>query len=88
MNGRYLLTIKSAAERDLDRVPRRDYERIRPAIENLAVEPRPHQSIKMTARNEYRLRVGDYRVLYTIDDRRQIVVIVGVSHRRDVYRDR
>ena len=60
--------------------------RLREAIFALAHEPRPQSSRKLTGREGWRLRVGDYRVLYDIDDVKQTITIVHVGHRRDVYR--
>jgi mRNA interferase RelE/StbE len=60
---------------------------VQEAIEGLAVNPRPHQAIKLAgAKDIYRLRVGRYRIVYTIDDQRKQVVIYRTGHRRDVYR--
>lgn len=52
----------------------------------LADDPRPPGIQKLRGRDQYRLRIGDYRVLYVIDDDGQIVTIASVGHRRDVYR--
>jgi mRNA interferase RelE/StbE len=62
------------------------YRRVRPAILALAEAPRPAGCAKLADREGWRIRVGDLRVLYTIDDRARQVVIVHVGHRRDVYR--
>lgn len=60
--------------------------RVRGAIALLASEPRPPGSRKQSGRGAYRVRVGDYRIMYTIDDPKRIVVLVLVGLRRDVYR--
>ncbi len=60
--------------------------RLLPAIESLGLTPRPHGSIKLTAEEGHRLRVGDYRVLYRMDDPNRQVFVYRVKHRRDVYR--
>jgi len=52
----------------------------------LAVNPRPHGVAKLSGREAWRIRVGDYRVIYTIDDARQGVVIYAIGHRREIYR--
>jgi mRNA interferase RelE/StbE len=59
--------------------------RIQAAIELLADDPRPPAAKKLTARPEWRVRTGDYRVLYRIEDRVPTVVVVHAGHRRDVY---
>lgn len=56
------------------------------AIEALATDPRPAQSEKLTNRPERRIRVGDYRLLYLVDDQRRTVTITSIAHRREVYR--
>jgi mRNA interferase RelE/StbE len=60
--------------------------RIAERLRLLAVNPRPPGSIKLSAQDAYRIRVGDYRIIYTIQDRRLIVLVIDVGHRRDVYR--
>lgn len=56
------------------------------AITELSENPRPIRAAKLVNRDEWRIRVGDYRVLYRLDDKNRIVTIVSVGHRRDVYR--
>ena len=66
-------------------LPIREYERLKEAIGKLADEPRPPGCRKLTGREGWRLRVGDYRVIYEVNDREQTVVVLHVGHRRDVY---
>ena len=61
-------------------------ERLRDALRDLRDEPRPAGSSKLTGRDGYRLRVGDYRILYEIDDAAREVTVLDLGHRRDVYR--
>lgn len=82
----YALGILPCAKRELGALPSDTYHRLREAIFGLAHEPRPQSSRKLTGREGWRLRVGDYRVLYDIDDVKQTITIVHVGHRRDVYR--
>lgn len=83
---RYTVDIKRSAERELDRLPHPIRQRITVRIQELEANPRPSGSRKLRGGEGYRLRAGDYRVLYTIDDGVQRVVVYGVAHRRDVYR--
>lgn len=83
---RYSLRIRRSAEKDLNRLPEFVFGRINERLLSLEDDPRPHGTKRLSHRGEYRLRVGDYRVLYEIDDKRKIVEIVSVGHRRDVYR--
>ena len=83
---RYEVQIVQAAERDMDRLPSTVHARISRRILSLGDNPRPRGTKKLSGREEYRLRVGDYRVLYTVDDTNSIVLIFAVGHRREVYR--
>ena len=83
----YHLQIKRAAERDLRRLPRSAFARLNRQILALREEPRPSGAKKLKGRLEgWRVRVGQYRILYQIDDEAQTVTIARVRHRRDVYR--
>jgi mRNA interferase RelE/StbE len=55
-------------------------------IDRLAAEPRPHGSTKLAGRSDYRVRVGDWRIVYEVDDERRRVVVIRIAHRSDVYR--
>jgi mRNA interferase RelE/StbE len=83
----YKLLIKRSAEKDLGRVSRVTFQRVNAKILTLRDEPRPPGVRRLTGPLEgWRIRVGDYRILYQIDDSEQTVTIVRVRHRRDVYR--
>ncbi len=82
----YSLLIKRSAAKELEAVPPKDRRRIVARIQALATEPRPPGIEKLSGAEKYRVRQGDYRVLYTIDDSIRSVVIVKIGHRRDVYR--
>jgi mRNA interferase RelE/StbE len=74
------------ARRQIKRLPRGIQERIIARIEELAPNPRPHGVRKLVSEeNLYRVRVGEYRVVYQIRDRELIVLIVKVGHRREAY---
>lgn len=81
----YRVVILPAAERQLGRIDSGPRRRIDAAIWALAGDPRPHGCRKMSGSEEYRIRVGDYRVLYEIEDAVLRVLVVKVGHRRDVY---
>jgi len=83
----YTLTLKESAQRELDALPEGVRPRAEAKIQTLRDEPRPRGCVKMAGTtNEYRVCVGQYRVVYTVDDRTQTVTVIGVGHRRDVYR--
>lgn len=84
--GSYRLFVQRSAEREIERVPAGVRRLVVRRIETLANDPRPHGVKKLSAREEYRVRQGDYRVVFTIDDAAQVVTVVRVAHRSDVYR--
>ena len=86
---RYELIIKPSAEKALDRLPRVTRGRLLAALQELRDEPRPSGAIKLTGEEQtYRIRVGDYRIVYDIHDDTLVVLVLRVGHRKDVYRDR
>jgi mRNA interferase RelE/StbE len=82
----YRLLVKPSAARELEAVPRRDRVRLVTRIQHLAADPRPPGCEKLSGQENYRVRQGHYRVLYSIDDAEASVVIVKIGHRREVYR--
>ena len=85
----YKILLANSAQKDLDKLRGTLLQRIREAISNLRVNPRPHGCTKLRGgENVVRLRISDYRVLYDIDDGNQMVTVLRVKHRRDVYRSR
>ena len=82
----YEVQVRPAAMRALRRIADADRDRIQAAIGLLAEDPRPPSSRRLTGRPAYRVRVGDYRIIYTIDDGLLVIVVVTLGHRRDVYR--
>jgi mRNA interferase RelE/StbE len=81
----YRIELRPAAVRALARIPKKDRDRIRGAIALLAHEPRPPGARALKGRPGLRVRVGNYRILYSVADDVLLVVIVTVGHRRDVY---
>ena len=82
----YRLLIKPSAAKDLAALPAKDRKRIARKLQRLASEPRPAGTEKLSGHEKYRLRQGDYRMLYFVDDDERAVVIVKIGHRREVYR--
>jgi mRNA interferase RelE/StbE len=82
----YSVLILRRAQRELAGLASDVYVRIRDAIQALAQDPRPQGHLKLTGRNGFRLRIGDYRVIYEIDDEQRVVTILHIGHRRDVYK--
>lgn len=86
MTGAYELVIKRSAEKEIRKLTAPDFARVVGAIQGLASDPRPPQSRKLSGREAYRIRVGSYRVVYTVEDARLVVEVVRVAHRREAYR--
>lgn len=82
----YSIQILRRAQKELSQLPKQEYERIKEAILNLSQEPRPQGCKKMIGREGWRIRVGDYRVIYEIDDAQQRLTVLHTGHRRDVYK--
>lgn len=83
----YTIITPKAVQKQLDALPDDVYNRIAEKIEQLAEDPRPDGAVKMKGSdNEYRIRIGDYRVRYEIDDKELIILLLQCKHRKDVYR--
>jgi len=82
----YKLLIKPSAAKELETLPKKDRQRVVTKIRSLSVEPRPPGSEKLSSHDLYRVRQGNYRVLYTVQDADLVVVIITIGHRREVYR--
>jgi mRNA interferase RelE/StbE len=82
----YQIIIEKTAQKDILKINRSAQITISQSISLLADEPRPSGCIKLKGREAWRIRVGDYRVIYEINDKILIIKVVTVSHRRDVYK--
>lgn len=84
----YSITFARSARKELEKLPINIAERIVGKITLLSANPRPNGVAKLQGRNNlWRMRVGEYRIIYSIDDNHKIVDISVIRHRRDVYRD-
>lgn len=82
----YRVVISNNAERQLQRIQQPTLRRLKAAILALADEPRPNGTKALQGEDAYRVRVGDYRIVYVIEDTVLTVTVVRVAHRREVYR--
>ena len=82
----YRIEIKRSATKELRRIATKDQRRIIDRIRSLSGDPRPAGTKKLSGEEKYRIRQGDYRILYQIYDETITVVVVRIGHRRDVYR--
>ena len=81
----YRIDVLPAAVREIRKLPPEAKRRVQAVIELLSENPRPPAATKLTARPEWRVRTGDYRVLYRSEDDILSIVVVLAGHRRDVY---
>ena len=86
MTGFFNLQFKSSVRKDLKSIPHEDVRRILDALNDLKVNPRPANAQPLTGRDAWRVRIGRYRAIYTIDNDCLIVEVVKVGHRKDIYR--
>ncbi len=83
----YELFIKPSAAKELEALGRKsDRTRIVDKIYTLKDDPRPQGCEKLTSQDRYRVRQGQFRILYVVDDNERVVTVVKIGHRRDVYR--
>ncbi len=83
---KYRITIKKSAAKELADIPKKDLPKIVKRIQTLAQNPRPHGSQKLSRKEQYRVRQGDYRIVYSVDDKVLAVDVVKIGPRREVYR--
>ncbi len=81
----YNILILRGAQKELAKLPLDDYHHVCQEIEKLTLIPRPHGCKKLIARPGWRIRIGDYRVIYEVNDKNKSVLILHVGHRRDIY---
>ena len=85
--NKYNIALKKSVEKDLKKIPLNEYKKIKTKILALSHTPRPIGIRKLVNEDEkYRIRIGDYRIIYLIDDNNNKVIIFGVGHRKDIYR--
>jgi mRNA interferase RelE/StbE len=87
VSQRYRVEVARRAMKALQGLPRSDQQRVRAAIDLLAHDPRPPGCVKLAGEERaYRVRTGDYRIVYDVLDDRLVVQVVRFGHRREVYR--
>jgi len=82
----YKLIFKQSVAKDLRSIPKQDVIKILKRINSLTSEPTPAGSEKLSGQQRYRIRQGNYRILYEIEEQQICITIVKIGHRRDVYR--
>lgn len=82
----YTISIKRSAQKSLGKISQNHRGLIVDKVRTLSENPRPQGSKKLSGRDAWRIRIGDYRVIYEINDNQLVVLVVTVGHRREVYR--
>jgi len=83
---KFKIEFKQSAVKELHSIPKKDLKRIILKILALAIDPRPSGCIKLSNQENYRIRMGNYRILYSIEDEILIVFVVKIGHRKNIYR--
>ncbi|MCD5409163.1 MAG: type II toxin-antitoxin system RelE/ParE family toxin [Methanocellales archaeon] len=82
----YEITLASSAEKEINSLPKSIQKRVEKVIDSLKDKPRPRGTTKLKGKEDvYRIRIGDYRVIYTVDDKKRIVDVSYVRHRSKAY---
>ena len=82
----YKIELRRRAQRALDKLPEADFQAVVEAMKELAQTPRPRGVEKVKTTGLWRIRQGDYRIIYAIDDNQQRVTVVRIGHRQEIYR--
>ena len=82
----YKIELRRKAQRSLDRLPKGDFDAVISDIKKLADSPRPRGVEKIKSAGLWRIRQGDYRIVYGIDDGQKNVTVLRIGHRREIYR--
>jgi len=82
----YKITVRKSAVKELENIPGKELQKVIKRIQSLAQNPRPFGSQKLSEREFFRVRQGDYRIVYSIRDKDFVVNIVKIGHRREIYR--
>ena len=82
----YRLLIKPSAAKELEGLPTKDRKRVVARMQGLSAQPRPAGCEKLTGHDLFRVRQGDYRILYEVQDADLVVTVFKIGHRRDIYR--
>ena len=84
--AKYKVVITTSIQKYLNKLPDALADKLENAMIKLEENPRPNGSEKMSVKSAYRFRVGDYRIIYTIEDKILLVTVIDAGHRREVYR--
>ena len=83
---KYKIEIKRSAVKELNSIPQKEIGKILRKMKSLSSNPRPEGCTKLTNREDYRVRVGNYRIIYSIHDDILVIIAIKIGHRKEVYR--
>lgn len=86
--AKYKIKIKVSAVKELNTLPKKDLQKVVTKIRSLSSNPHPAGCEKLSGEEKYRVRQGNYRIIYTIENKQLIVIVVKIGHRKDVYKKR
>ena len=86
--ARFEILFKQSVAKDLQVIPKKDVQRIVSRIAKLAADPHPAGAEKLTNQERYRIRQGRYRILYEIQEKQLVIMVVKIGHRREIYKSR
>lgn len=84
--AKYSILIKKSAAKELEQIPKKNIQKIVNKIHSLSANPRPQGSQKLSHLEQYRIRQGNYRIIYSIQDDELTLQIIKIGHRKEVYR--
>ncbi len=84
--AKYKISLRKSAVKELGDIPKKDLQKVVRKIQILATNPRPQGSQKLSQKEQYRIRQGNYRIVYSVQDKELTIYIVKIGHRKGIYR--
>ncbi len=84
--AKYKISIRKSAVKELGDIPKKDLQKVVRKIKTLVINPRPQGSQKLSQKEQYRIRQGNYRIVYSVQDKELTIPIVKIGHRKEIYR--
>ncbi len=84
--AKYKISIRKSAVKELGDIPKKDLQKVVRKIKTLVINPRPQGSQKLSQKEQYRIRQGNYRIVYSVQDKELTIHIVKIGHRKEIYR--
>jgi mRNA interferase RelE/StbE len=84
--AKYKISLRKSAVKELGDIPKKDLQKVVRKIQILATNPRPQGSQKLSQKEQYRIRQGNYRIVYSVQDKELTIYIVKIGHRKEIYR--